>query len=227
MSNQLDLSKVAIVLTSHPKQQKWWAPVLQSLEGFPGPLVLAYDDIDVSQIPLIEIALRFKAVRALGYVPGFLGHGRGELVGMKAGFEMARDLGAEYCLKLGFDEPVYRWRNIEKLWAMRDSLKSNIIDCETRVVFGPTEALCQIMSHVDLIERGPGSAESYWKQTCSDLDFSRMTILDPAWWFEMLGLVHIPGEYAANHGQSNKWAWTIGELWPRPKPPEKRIDDGS
>lgn len=227
MSNQLDLSKVAIVLTSHPKQQKWWAPVLQSLEGFPGPLVLAYDDIDMDQVTLIHTGLLFKAVHCSGYVAGFLGHGRGELVGMKAGFEMARDLGAEYCLKLGFDEPVYRWRNIEKLWAMRDSLKSDIIDCDTRAVFGPTEILLRIMSHVDLIDRGPGSAESYWKQTCFDLNVSRMTILDPAWWFEMLGLVHIPGEYAANHGQPNKWAWSIGELWPRPKSPEKGADDGS
>ncbi len=227
MSKPLDLSKVAIVLTSHPKQQKWWGPVLQSLEGFPGPLVLAYDDVDASRIPLIKTGLLFKAVRTTGYPAGFLGHGRGELVGMKAGFEMARDLGAEYCLKLGFDEPVYRWRNIGKLWSMRDSIRSNIIDCETRVVFGPTEILLMVMSQVDLIDRGPGSAESYWSQTCFDLHFSRMTIKDPAWWFEMLGLVHIPGEYAANHGQPNKWAWTIGELWPLPTPPEKGGDDGS
>ena len=220
----LDLSKVAIVLTAHPRQQKWWGPVLQSLEGFPGPLVLAYDDVDLRQLPPADL-LRFAETRCSGYVPGFLGHGRGELVGMKAGFEMARDIGAEYCLKLGFDEPVYRWRNIEKLWVMRDSIRSDIIDCDTRAVFGPTEILLRIMSHVDVIERGPGSAESYWKRICFDLNVSRMTILDPAWWFDMLGLVHIPGECAANHGQPNKWAWSIGELWPRP--PEKRGDDGS
>jgi len=209
-----DLSKVAIVLTAHPRQQKWWATVLLSLEGFPGALILAYDDIDLDPLPA-SILERFTIAQPTGYASGTLGHGRGELVCMRIGFLAAAELGAEYVLKLGFDEPVWRWRNIARMLEQIHTEDLDSIDCQTRVIVGRTAKLVEVMTRHDVVARGPGSAESYYDKTSHAVGLARRYIRDRPWWERELGLCHLQGEYAANLGHNNKWSWSIGEVWPR------------
>ena len=203
----------AIVLTSHPKGQKWWAPVLLALERFGGPLILAYDDRDLAAIPP-AILQRFALAKATGYPAGELGHGRGELFCMKLGFEAAADLGVPYCLKLGFDEPPWRWRNLARMVEQLIVQDLDCMDDQTRAILGVTTKLVDAMNFAHVIARGAGSAESYW------LSAGIQTVLvrrfhDRRYWEKELGLIHLPGEYSANAGKPNRWAWTVGEIWPR------------
>jgi len=212
----MDLERTAILLTAHPKQQKWWEPVLLALERYPGPLILVYDDIDLAMIPQ-QILDRFQCATATGYEAGFLGQGRGELVCLREGFAAAGQFDIDYCLKLGFDEPPWRWRNISFLIDLieRGEEQIDCIDCETRIIFGRPQILHSIMTVADVVERGPGAAENYWKTSAASLGIRRKFIAERKFWEHNLGLLHLQGEYAANIGQPNSWSWTIGELWPR------------
>jgi len=206
------MKKTAIVLTAHPAQQKFWAPVLQCLENYPGPLILAYDDIDTAMIPP-EIMMRFADAVVTGYEPGALGHGPGELLCMKLGFDAADKIGAGYCLKLGFDDPPYRWRNLPKMRRIMCDRNLDIIDDLTRVVFGRTAVLVKLMRQADLKTR-KGSAESYYKYAAGKIAARRRTF-DCEWFEKLIGTIHIHGEYALNAGKVPAWTWKIGELWPR------------
>lgn len=211
-----EMGKIAILLTAHPKQQKWWDSVLLSLERYPGPLVLAYDDIDLAAIPF-RILSRFEGMASTGHPAGELGHGPGELVCLREGFRAVTNLDVEidYVLKLGFDEPLWRWRNIIRLAERLDSEGLDCIDCETRIIFGRPGPFLKAMEVSDVATRKGGSAEGYWTTSLGLLKLNRLRIDDREWWEKTLGLIHLQGEYAANVGQKNSWSWTIGELWPR------------
>jgi len=206
------LKDIAIVLTAHPKQQKFWAPVLQCLENYPGPVVLAYDDIDTAMVPP-EILMRFAAVVVTGLPAGCLGHGPGELMCMKKGFAAAELMGAKYVLKLGFDDPPYRWWDLIELRRILVKNYLDFIDGLTRVVFGETKKLGEMMRQANLEVR-KGSAESYWKYAAGKTAARRKTY-NGYWWTEQIGIVHLQGEYALNNGKTTAWTWKIGELWPR------------
>ena len=210
-----EFEKIAILLTGHPRQQKWWAPVLLSLERYPGPLVLAYDDIDVDYIPQ-DIKSHFKKTTTTGY-PGRLGLARGELACLKRGFQEVIKLDVDYCLKISFDEPVWRWRNIKILLEKLENKKLDCIDCETRVIFGRTEKLLKVMElfEIEWFIKKKGPAEAYWRGETSRLKLKRECIKEHKWWATTLGLIHLQGEYACNIGKPNSWSWTIGEIWPR------------
>ena len=211
------LKDIAIVLTAHPKQQKFWGPVILSLENYPGPLILAYDDIDIKPIPP-GILMRFAGIAVTGYAAGLLGHGPGELMCMKKGFEAAAETGAEYCLKLGFDDPPWRWRNLAELRRILNDDELDIIEGQTRVIFGRTKKLVELMQLADLDNR-KGSAESYYKYAAGRIG-ARRRMHKPEWFENLIGIVHIHGEYALNAGRSPGLTWRIGELWPRMKKEE-------
>jgi len=209
-----ELKDTAILLTAHPRQQKWWAPVLLSLERYPGPLVLAYDDIDTAPIPA-AILERFAAVVVTGTPAGSLGQAIGELVCLQLGLRAVVALGAACVLKLGFDEPPWRWRNITELRALLAAESLDCLDCETRVFLGAPALLSRAMDATDVSGRRGGSAECYWTWALGAAGVRRRRLDDRAWWERQLGLIHLQGEYAANVGRPNGWSWTIGELWPR------------
>lgn len=207
--------RIAILLTAHPRQQKWWESVLLSLELYPGPLILAYDDIDIDYIPR-DIKSHFKKIITTGY-PGRLGLARGELACLKKGFQEVTKLDVDYCLKLSFDEPIWRWRNIKILLEKLESKDLDCLDCETRVIFGRPEILSKVMKLFDIewfIKKG-GPAEAYWRGETKQLKLKREHIKERQWWEITLGLLHLQGEYACNIGKANSWSWTIGEIWPR------------
>jgi len=209
----IDLSKTGILLTAHPRQQKWWAPVLLSLELYPGPLILAYDDIDLVMIP-DHVLSRFARCIATG---GPYGHGRGELVCLQKGFAAATRLAVDYVLKLGFDEPVWRWRNIRQLIEIFEVEQLDCLDCNTRIILGHPYGLSKGMDLYPVEQREQGSAESHFNWVCRAMQYKRKHIADRKWWEETLGLIHLQGEYAANVGHDNTWSWKIAELWPRKK----------
>ncbi len=210
----MDLKKTAILLTAHPAQQKWWSSVLLALEPYPGPLVLAYDDIDVAPIPS-EILMRFTRIEPTGYSFGALEAGKGELMNLRNGYRVLETLDCDYCLKLGFDEPPWRWRNLTQLINQLESKQLDIIDCQTRIIFGRSKILHEAMEFYDVEQRAKASAESHWLWLMKEMNIRREYIADRQWWEQMLGLIHLEGEYAANCGKPNKWSWSIGELWPR------------
>jgi hypothetical protein len=180
-NNKHELSDVAVVLTSHPRQQKWFEPVLLALENYPGPKVWIYDDLNLRPVPT-TIWDQFNFAAATCYPAGQLGHGRGELVCMRAGFRAAAEIGASYCFKLGFDEPPWRWRNltnfIERI--VRESL--DVVDCDTRIVIGKTPALVSIMEAHDVATRPCGAAENHWRSVCAELGVVRRYISDRSYW---------------------------------------------
>lgn len=210
----MDLKKTAILLTAHPAQQKWWASVLLALEPYPGPLILAYDDLDTAPIP-DAILSRFAYVVSTGYHAGVLGQGKGELLCLRNGFRAAADIDLDYVLKLAFDEPPWRWRNLSLLVEQLQAEQLDIIDCQTRIIFGRAAILKQAIDYYDVERRQKGSAESHWNWLMGTMEMRRQRIDDRLWWERLLGLIHLQGEYAANCGQPNKWSWSIGELWPR------------
>jgi hypothetical protein len=209
----MELSRIAIVLTAHPGQQKFWAPVLLSLEGFPGPLVLAYDDLDTACLPP-DVTKRFAAIVVTGFAPGRLGHGPGELVCMRAGFAAARDQGAPCVLKICFDRPLWRWRHLDRLVARLESDAVDCLCCGTAICFGRTELLAEAMDQGDPAGR-KGSAESFWWRALAQRKVRVAKIDDAFWWEKRLGALHIHGEYCLNHGHGPGWSWPAGQLWPR------------
>jgi len=208
------LKRVGVLLTAHPRQQKWWFPVLLSLECYPGPLILAYDDTDTSPIPP-EILERFERVVVTGYRNGFLKHAKGELICMREGFAAAAGLDIDYVLKLGFDEPIWRWRNITQLIEIIETEKVGAVDHRTRAIFGDPKLFVPVMNVIRIEDRGRGSAESYWRGSCGPCGVKRKLIDDRQWWEDTLGLRHLQGEYAKNLGLGNGWSWNVGEIWPR------------
>lgn len=193
------MKKTAIVLTAHPAQQKFWPPVLQCLENYPGPLILAYDDSDTAPIP-DEILIRFAAVAVTGRPAGQLGHGPGELLCMKKGFAAAELMGAEYILKLGFDDAPYRWRNLELLRLILVKNYLDFIDGRTRVVYGAAKKLGEMMRQANLEVR-KGSAESYW-DFAAGKTAARRKSYNAEWWTGQIGLIHLQGEYALNNNKT-------------------------
>jgi hypothetical protein len=208
------LEQCAVVLTSHPRQQKWFEPVLIALENYPGPLIMVYDDVDLAAIP-DEILRRFAIAEPTGYPAGQLGHGRGELVCMRQGFRLAAELAAAFCFKLGFDEPPWRWRNLRRLLDQIYEKQIDLMDCDTRAILGRTGALVSIMEAHDVVARGYGAAENYWRSVCKERNIDRLFIRERQYWEIELGLLHLQGEYAHNVGQKNRYSWNIGEIWPR------------
>jgi len=204
------LKNIAIVLTAHPAQQKFWSPVLQCFERYPGPMILSYDDIDLKQVPA-DIIRRFDATEVTGYPPGQLGHGPGELVCMRNGFIAAAWSGYEFVVKIGFDTCLFFWRRLPEFFGQLRTV--DIIDAKTAAIFGRTDALVKIMSGGD-IETRKGSAESFYLSMAGKLQVKRK-YMPGAWWFEQLGYIHLHGEYALNAGKPIAWTWKIGELWPR------------
>jgi hypothetical protein len=211
------LEKTPILMTAHPKQQKWWRSVLLSLENYPGPLILSYDDIDTEQIPP-DIFERFESCVTTGVPAGTLGHARGELICIKNGLDIiVRHWPDCHFLKLGFDEPVWRWRNIQKLYSELAHHRMNVIDNNTRLIFGPAKLLHKAFSLYDLIKLPAKPAESHYKSIITEIGIKNKTIKDYEWWRWFLGLTHLQGEYAANLGKPNRYSWEIGELWEREK----------
>ena len=207
------LDEIAIVLTGHPRQQKFWGPTLLCLERYPGPIVLAYDDIDTKALTG-HIGSPIQRVVVTGFEPGRLGHGPGELVCMQKGFDVAAEWGAPYAVKLGCDDPPWRWRNFTQFAQRLETESLDCIDCQTRIIFGRTAKLTDAMHLTDLTAR-KGSAESYWSWAVGKMGLRRDMVKQQSWWTEGIGVIHIQGEYALNAGQTTAWTWKEGELWPR------------
>jgi len=205
------ISKVAIILTAHPRQQKWWTSVLLSLENYPGPLVLAYDDVDVKTIP-DDITKRFSRIVCNGRPYGLA---KGELICIRNGLRAAAELDISHILKLGFDEPIWRWRNILR---MLYELKKYDIDCIhnlTRLIFGKADLLLKAFELYDVVTLENKPAEAHFRGIIKELNIKHRGNSDYDYWRSMLGVTHLQGEYAANIGQKNSYSWKIGEIWPR------------
>lgn len=205
------IGKVAILLTAHPRQQKWWTSVLLSLENYPGPLILAYDDLDVKMIP-DNVTRRFSRIVCNDKIYGLA---RGELVCIRNGLRAANELDVSYVLKLGFDEPVWRWRNILR---MLDELKKYDIDCihnYTRLIFGRADLLLKAFELHDVTTIESKPAEAHFRGIIKELNIKNRGYCDYDYWRSLLGVTHLQGEYATNIGQQNSYSWKIGELWPR------------
>lgn len=213
----MSINETVILLTAHPRQQKWWQSVLLSLENYPGPLVLSYDDIDIAMIPA-EILKRFDSMVTTGIETGKLGHAKGEIACIKNGLNIInRSWPHYYCLKLGLDEPVWRWRNIQSLI---DEIEAERLDCihnDTRLIFGRAALLNEAFNKYPIEEIGVKPAEAHWRGLIAEFGIKVKRITDYEYWRKLLGLTHLQGEYAANVEKPNKWSWEIGELWPRIK----------
>ncbi|MHC4712979.1 MAG: hypothetical protein ACYTAN_06870 [Planctomycetota bacterium] len=214
MYDDARLQAIAILLTAHPRQQKWFESVLLSLEDYPGPLVLAYDDSDLACLPA-HIVRPFARAVVTGFASGVLGLGCGELTCLQVGFRAVAELDVPYVLKLGFDEPIWRWR---RLVTFPDLLAEKGVVCyddQTRAIFGLVARLREALDIFPVSSRRHGSAESHFSWAMRETGAKRYVERARPWWEERLGLIHLQGEYAANHHWQNNGSWKVGEIWPR------------
>jgi len=220
-------SRVGVLLTSHPRQQLWMRQGIWSLYGFPGPVVLGYDDVDADMLPLDQIMPPVTEIFMTGnrWPPGS-GHVRGELLQMKRGGEILAELGCTHVFKACADSTAYLWRTgFRELLRLMREREVKVVCAGTALVFAETEAYRRIMSDYHENVRC-GSAELYWFHKMRD-ELRIPHVADWPDWNAKLGRFHVHGHWALQQGIGIGDAWAVGELWPREGKPvshERRME---
>ena len=210
-----DLSNVGIVLTSHPKHQKFMDQGIRSYEGWSGgPIILSYDDENVSKLPMDSWMPPITHTVCSGKKPGKLGHVRGELFLMTIAGELLEELGIEYVYKSAADTTCYRHYRFEDLKKELNDNNVNFIRSGTAGVFGRVKDYNKVLANVrkDVQDKtNIGGAELYWGRYERENNFTKRGGRN--YFDNILGRVHIQGEYAFNTKQTVRDTWRIGEIW--------------
>jgi hypothetical protein len=200
---------IGILITSHPKQQKFWQQAFASWAGFPGYMLMGYDDDNREAVPLEDFMPPITDFFLTKYKAGYLGHFRGELEQLKRGGKILEAQGVEYFYKSAADNCCYRWRNIPKLHKVLK--KFDLLICGTTQMFGKVSALNKVMElwHEKLRS---GGAELYVYSQIRAHELNVKYEKGP-FWNDVLGLVHVQGELALNQGTNVMRTWIGGEKW--------------
>jgi len=203
------LDKLGILITSHPKQQKFWKYGLGSWEGCPLFLLMGYDDENTDELPLDQIMPPVNEMFVTGRPKGHIGHFKGELVQMRQGGLLLQEKGFEYIFKTAADTEWWRWRNLQKMW--RELGDNDFIYKGTTVLFGRLDAFNKCM---ELWDKRPkcGGAELYFNSQVRTLGI-KYDIRGDSFWQPFLGRSHTQGEYALNNDINVTNTWTVGQVW--------------
>lgn len=207
------LSELAVLVTGHPRQQRFWDLAFESWAGYRGFMLLMYDDITTERIDdfcesLRQDGLNLRVVPG-GYEKGYLGHVRGELLLMQKGGLILRDSGYRYLYKTAADTAHFRHYNIRRLFNALG--KADFVLCGTAAIFGKLEAFNKCMELYHPAFRC-GGAELYFDSQITKFSMGARRERGP-WWEDLLGRIHIQGEYALCHGMSIEDTWNVGEIW--------------
>ncbi len=203
---------IGVLITSHPKQHIWMDTAFGSWSGFEGHIVLGYDHVSFEDMPVERWMPPVTSSFVTGKPAGQYGHFRGELWQLKQGSQIILNDKYDYIYKTAADNTCYRWRNLLKCYRHLKNRKVDILMCGTTQIFARTEVFAACMDlWSEKIERC-GGAELFLKYCIKELNV-RVEHIKIPWWNELLGLVHLQGEYALNMGISIFDTWAIGQKW--------------
>jgi hypothetical protein len=205
------LNKLGILITSHPKQQRFWPHGLGSWEGCPFYKLMGYDDLETSakEVPFDKFMPPVNELFFTNYPKGYIGHFRGELEQMKKGGLILKERGMEWFYKTAADTTCWKWRNLQRMFAALGNL--DFVMCGTAIIFGKVDSLnkCMELWNPNLKS---GGAELYFNSQIRAFDMKNRPE-KPPWWDEILGRVHTQGEYALNNDITVIRTWVDGHVW--------------
>jgi hypothetical protein len=208
-----DISQVGIILTSHPKHQMFMDQGIKSYMGWRGgPIVLSYDSITSDKLPLDLWTPPITHVICSGKKPGELGHVKGELFLMMISGKKLEELGAKYVYKSAADTTCFRHYKFEDLINELNDNNVNFIRSGTAAIFGKIKDFNKVLQNVENdLNKTIGGAELYWGKYERYNEFTKRGGRN--YFDNILGRIHIQGEYAFNTRQTVRDTWSIGEVW--------------
>ena len=204
--------QLGVLVTSHPKQHIWMHQAFASWAGYSGFMLLGYDNCDTHHLPLHDFMPPVNETFVTGHCAGELGHYRGELWQMKLGGQILAERGFKYIYKTAADNCCYRWRNLKRIFKVMHGKHYDMILCGTTQIFAKLDIFNRCMELWSDEIKKCGGAECFLNHRIKDLAVRdcRMKI---GWWNEILGLIHLQGEYAVNNELSIFDTWVIGQKW--------------
>jgi hypothetical protein len=205
------MSKLGVLLTSHPKQQKFMDMGIKSWFNYPYGITLGYDNDSIPP-ELEQYKPPISDIFISDYPEGHLGHVKGELTLMKEGGRLLKEQGKEYIFKSAADTTCYRWYNFGRLFnVLLGREKYDFILCGTAVIFGRLDSFnkCMELFHPHF---RTGGAELYLDSQIRAFDMKTKREKAP-FWEPLLGRVHIQGEYAICNGIKIEQTWKEGKIW--------------
>jgi hypothetical protein len=189
---------------------------IESMDGWPGFILLGYDDVDASALPLDEWSGIVNETFVTGEPKGRLGHAGGELAQMRRGAELLAERGFRYVFKHSADVAVYDHSGIAKTIEFAEREKIDLVTEGTAVVIGRMAPFYAVMrdyypGHPNFRSR---VAEGYFGRQARDMEVTTLK-KGKRWWADQLMRVHIQGRWARNQGVGVKHSWLVGEIWPR------------
>lgn len=206
-------NELAILLTGHPKHQKFWENAMMSWEGCPYYILLAYDDIDMTALPIEKFPM-VKDVICSKVPAGQLGHAKGELTLMQLGGKFLANKGYKYIFKSAADTAIWKWNKIQAIHKLMIGANVKVVQCGTAIMYAELEAFNQVMEPFYKDKR-LGSAELFFTNTRRNLHIKSHSIEDRNFWGSILGRVHVQGSWCRNNNIGVADSWKIGEIWRR------------
>jgi len=213
MSEDDYFKQLAVLVTSHPKQHMWMDTAFESWAGYPGFMLLGYDHTDTDDLPLGRWTPPVTETFVTGKPAGYWGHFRGELWQLKTGGKICAERGYKYIYKIAADSTCYRWRNLKRIFKVLEGRpRYDIICCGTTQIFARLDAFNAILDLWSEQIKKCGGAEIFFNHRIKDLQLRDLRKKGP-WWTDILGLIHVQGEYALNNKISIVDTWAVGQLW--------------
>jgi hypothetical protein len=204
--------QTAILVTSHPKQHVFMDTAFESWAGYDGFMLLGYDHTDADDLPLERWMPPVSGHFVTGKPAGCLGHFRGELWQLKIGANILRQAGYKYLYKTAADNCCYRWRNLKNIFKVLIGKNHDLILCGTTQIFGKLDVFCACMDLWSEDVTRCGGAELFLNYALKELKV-RDCRMKVDWWRDILGLVHLQGEFAINTGINIFESWVVGQMW--------------
>ena len=212
--NDFIKEKLGVLVTAHPKQHIWMDQAFASWAGYPGKMLLGYDHTDIDDLPIDRWRPPVTETFVTGKPAGQYGHFRGELWQMKIGGRILAERGCEYIYKTAADNCCYRWRNLLKIYQFMTGKHFDIVLCGTTQMFAKIEVFNACMDIWSEKITRCGGAELFMNHCIRELKPKDCRMKIP-WWHEILGLIHLQGEFAVNTGITIFDTWAIGQKWGR------------
>ena len=205
----MEWSELGVLITSHPKQQKYWVQGLGSWLDYPHHILLGMDDEHWRGVPKTKVMPPVKETFLTGEPAGTLGHFRGELEQMQMGGKILAAQGYKYIYKTAADTTCYRWRRLIDIAKVLK--KQDFVLCGTAQIFGKLDSFNKCMEAWHRHFRC-GGAELYFDSQIRAFEMTTDRRKGP-WWEEVLGRIHVQGEHAINTGGNVMNTWINGQLW--------------
>lgn len=180
--------KIGVLITSHPRQQKFWNQALASWVGYPHYILMGCDDDTWSNTPIEKYIPPVKEVFLTQYPAGHLGHFRGELEQLKLAANILEQRGKEFFYKTAADNTCYRWRNLP--FCHKVLKKKDLLICGTTQMFGKVKALKKVMELWQPKLRS-GGAELYVYSQIKAHNLSVAYQKAPYWQNAQIGRAHV------------------------------------